>query len=498
MRGRLWPILFLMVALALAGLAIFKLEQGRAGLVKSQISVGPTPATVWRLPGEQQGPVVVIAHGFAGSQQLMLGFSQTLARAGYIAVAYDLEGHGRNAVPMSGDVNSIEGTTRLLIEELDRVIDASLALPGAEGVALLGHSMATDIIVRQAVVDPRVQATVAVSMFSSAVTADAPGNLLIVNGEWEDRLVVEAERIIALTEADAQFGQTLGDPALGTGRRAVNAPNVEHVGVLYAPTTLREARDWLDAVFDRQSNTPIKERGGWIVLLIVSVTALAWPLARLVRPLRASAPPMRLPRRKFWMATLGPTIITPLVLWPIDIGFLPVLVADYLAVHFALYGLLSLAVLWRAGALRWEWAGVILSFPIALFCILIFGGMLDRYVASFLAFEARIGIIAAIALGAVPFMLADSYLTEGGRAPFWRVLVVRTSALTSLGIATALDLEGLFFLLLIMPIILLFFLLFGTLAGWVGRATHRPVAAGLGLGVFLGWALGVTFPLFAV
>ncbi|MEL6841515.1 MAG: alpha/beta hydrolase, partial [Pseudomonadota bacterium] len=118
--------------------------------------------------------------------------------------------------------------------------------------------------------------------------------------------------------------------------------------------------------------------------------------------------------------------------------------------------------------------------------------------ASFLAFEARIGIIAAIALGAIPFMLADSYLTEGGRAPLWRVLAVRTAALTSLGIATALDLEGLFFLLLIMPIILLFFLLFGTLAGWVGRATHRPVAAGLGLGVFLGWALGVTFPLFAV
>ncbi|MDX8352654.1 alpha/beta hydrolase [Cognatiyoonia sp. IB215182] len=487
-----------MVALALAGVSIFKLEQGRAGLVASQISIGTTPATIWRLPGEQPGPVVVIAHGFAGSQQLMLGFSQTLARAGYIAVAYDLEGHGRNAVPMSGDVSSTEGTTRLLIEELDRVIDASLALPGAEGVALLGHSMATDIIVRQAVVDPRVQATVAVSMFSGAVTADAPGNLLIINGAWEDRLVTEAARVIALTDRDAQFGQTLGDPALGTGRRAVNAPNVEHVGVLYASTTLREARDWLDAVFDRQSDTPIKERGGWIVLLIVSVTALAWPLARLARPLRASAPPMRLPGRKFWMATLGPMIITPLVLWPIEIGFLPVLVADYLAVHFALYGLLSLAVLWRADALHWERVGLILSLPIALFCILIFGGMLDRYVTSFLAFEARIGIIAAIALGAIPFMLADGYLTEGGCAPLWRVMVVRTCALASLGIATALDLEGLFFLLLIMPIILLFFLLFGTLAGWVGRATHRPVAAGLGLGVFLGWALGVTFPLFAI
>ena len=180
-----------------------------------------------------------------------------------------------------------------------------------------------------------------------------------------------------------------------------------------------------------------------------------------------------------------------------EIGFLPVLVADYLAIHFAVYGLISLAVLWRAGALHLDWAGALLAIPITLFCILIFGGVLDRYVASFLAVEARIWIIAAIALGAIPFMLADSYLTEGGRAPLWRVLVVRISALASLGIATALDFDGLFFLLLILPIILLFFLIFGTVSGWVGRATHRPVAAGLGLGIFLGWALGVTFPLFA-
>jgi hypothetical protein len=44
----------------------------------------------------------------------------------------------------------------------------------------------------------------------------------------------------------------------------------------------------------------------------------------------------------------------------------------------------------------------------------------------------------------------------------------------------------------------LFFVLFGTLSGWIGRATQRPVAAGVGLGLFLGWALGMTFPLFAV
>jgi dienelactone hydrolase len=499
MGHRFWPWLVLIVSLALAGLSIIRLEQAGAGLVTSELRVGQTPVTVSWLADVTDAPVVVIAHGFAGSHQLMIGFAQTLAQAGYIVASYDLQGHGRNPVPMSGDVASVDGTTRLLVAELDRVIDAALGLRGANGqLALLGHSMASDIIMRQAIADSRVEATVAVSMFSTAVTAQTPANLLVINGAWETALAAEALRVLRLTDADATFAQTLGDPVAGTGRRAVLAPSVEHVGVLYAPTSMIETRDWLNAVFARPQDTPVAARGGWIALLIVSVTALAWPLARLTRPLRAAIPPMRLPRGAFWAATLVPTILTPLILWPFEIGFLPVLVADYLALHFALFGGIGLLFLARAGALRWDATGLLLALPIAMFCIGVFGGMLDIYVASFFAIGARIWIVLAIAAGAVPFMLADAYLTEAGRAPLWRVLVVRANALVSLGIATALDIEGLFFLLLILPIILLFFVLFGTLGGWIGRATQRPVAAGVGLGLFLGWALGMTFPLFAV
>lgn len=479
------PLIVLVLALGFAVLSIAKLESGRAGLVATDLAIGSTPATVWRQQGEQAGPLVVIAHGFAGSRQLMLGFAQTLARAGYITISYDLAGHGRNPVPMSGDVTSVDGTTRLLVEELDRVIDAGLALPGAGAqVAVIGHSMASDIVVRQAINDPRVAATVAVSMFSTAVTATEPRNLLIINGGWETALAAEAQRVMQLT-----------DPAQNIRRRAVLAPHVEHLGVLFSPTTLAETRDWLNAVFGRDSTTDGVSRGGWIALLLVSVTALAWPLARLLSRFRAATPPTRLSGRQFWAATLVPMIVTPLLLWPFQVSFLPVLVADYLAVHFAVFGVLGLMFLARTGTLRSD--GLALALPVALFGIVVFGGVLDRYFASFLPNTERLWIILAIAIGAIPFMVSDAFLTEGGRAPLWRVLVVRGSALLSLGIAVALNLEGLFFLLIILPVILLFFLLFGTVGGWVGRATWRPVAAGVGLGIFLGWALGVTFPLFA-
>jgi dienelactone hydrolase len=480
--------------------AIWNLQSSRSGLEITPLTIGTTPATVTRQTGITSAPVVVIAHGFAGSRQLMEGFALTLARAGYIVVSYDLAGHGRNPVPMSGDVSVITGTTQVLMDELARVSDAALALPGADGrLALLGHSMASDIVVRQAERDPRVGAVVAVSMFSLAVTKDQPRNLLVVAGAWESMLATEAQRALRLADPAASLGQTVGDPAISTGRRAVLAPHVEHVSVLFSHTTLTEARDWLNASFSRTGTGDVPARGGWIALLLVSVVALGWPLAGALCRFRAAEPPTQLPPTQFAMAIIAPAVLSPLILWPLNVHFLPVLVADYLAVHFALFGLIAIAMIAAFGGLRRGGTAMALALavPVALFGIILFGTALDRYAASFVPVAGRIPVVLAMAVGAVPFMLGDAILTEGGRAPFWRVITVRALALASLGFAVALDFERLFFLIIILPIILLFFLLFGTVSGWIGRTTWRPAAAGVGLGLFLAWALGVTFPMFA-
>ncbi|MBK5934592.1 serine aminopeptidase S33 family [Rhodovulum imhoffii] len=500
--SRLTPAQWLVAILAVVAivLSVWRLEADRAGLVIGPLP-GPTPATVYRPANGVPAPVVIISHGFAGSRQLMESFSLTLARAGYAAVAFDYEGHGRNRMPMSGDLDRIEGTTQLLKAETRRVTDAALAQPWAEGrVAILGHSMASDIVIRQALADPRIEATVAVSMFSEAVTPDSPRNLLIVAGAWESFLAREALRVLRLSDPEADMGQTIGDPAQGTGRRAVLAPNVEHVGVLYAPTTMRETRAWLDAAFGRESAGPVADRGGWIALLLVGIVALAWPLARLGGKSRA-ARPATLSRGRFLCVALVPAVAVPLMLWPFDTRFLPVLVADYLALHFALYGALALGLLVWWGEVRRpgrDEALRILGLAglVAFFGIGVFGMAMDRYVSSFFPTPERLVLIAAMAAGAVPFMLSDSLMVEGGRAPLWRGVLARGAFLGSLGLAVALDFERLFFLLIILPVVLVFFLLFGTVGGWVGRASGRPAAVGLGLGLFLAWALGVTFPLF--
>ncbi len=486
---RRWAVAI--VAGLLAIVSIWQLEGERAGLTLTRLDIGTTPATLYRT-GSEPAPLVVVAHGFAGSRQLMEGFSLTLARAGYAVLAFDFEGHGRNPVPMSGDVTRIEGTTRLLVDETLRVLAAGLALPGMDGrAALLGHSMASDIVVRAAARAPEVKTVVAVSMFSEAVTADFPTRLLTITGEWEAFLRRAALEALRQVDPEGREGMTVRSGA--TERRAAVAPMTEHVSVLFSATALAEARDWLDTGFGRTSDGAVARTGPWLAALLASLVALAWPLAGMLP--RLPAPSVAIGAGPFALISLMPALIAPVLATRIHASLLPVLVADYLVVHLALQGMLQLGLL--------AWNGVLPRRPRALPCLAflawgigVFGLSLDRYGASFWPIPERVWIIAALALGAVPYMLADATATLGTGAGTLRRLALRGAGLVSLGLAVALDFERLFFLAIILPVIVLFFLVFGLMGRWVGLRSGSGTA-GLALGLILAWSLGVSFPLFA-
>ena len=481
-----------LVALMLIAIGVWQLEAQRSGLTVETTSVGTTPVTIYAPHDAEPLPLVVVAHGFAGSRPLMEAYSLAIAQAGYLVLAFDFEGHGRNPVPMSGDVETIEGTTQLLIDETLKVMEAGLARPEADGqVALLGHSMASDIIVRAADREPRIASVIAISPFSEAVTATLPQNLLMITGEWEPRLRTFARDALQMVDADAQEGDTARSEDGAVIRRAVVAPNVEHVGVLYSRIAITEALAWLNTTFDRTRTPTIPARIGWIYLVLTGTVILAWPLARLL-PQRAPLS-TGLSHRRFAAALLVPMVAVPLVAVWIPGGFLPVLVADYLAVHMLLYGVVQLVFL-RALGLRITGYALAVGVLLAAYGILVFGLALDRYVASFVPHVGRLPIIAALALGAVPFMLADGAMAHA-HPQLWRRALIRLAFLASLAIAVALDFEGLFFLILIIPIIALFFLVFGLMGRWV-EARAGPLASGLGLGLLLAWSLGVTFPMF--
>ncbi|MEO1277048.1 MAG: alpha/beta fold hydrolase, partial [Pseudomonadota bacterium] len=216
--------------------SVIQLELPRFGLAVERFAVGETPVTLRTRPGGS-GPLVVVAHGFAGSQQMMEGYALTLARAGYQVASFDFQGHGRNPEPMSGDVTALEGTTQLLVEEVGKVTAALEARLAPEGVAYLGHSMATDVLVRAAEARGGVDAIVAISMYSEAVTAEGPKRLLIISGAGEPHLRRAA--VAALRQVDPGAGEGETVASNDVVRRAVVAPMVEHVGVLQSRTANR-------------------------------------------------------------------------------------------------------------------------------------------------------------------------------------------------------------------------------------------------------------------
>lgn len=480
-------------AIALALFSVWKLETARAGLEISSFDLGTTPATLYQLPN-QTGPIVVVAHGFAGSRQIMQAFTLPLAQAGYRVLAFDFEGHGRNPTPMSGDVTAIDGTTALLVAETRRVIAAARTLPVPEKIAVLGHSMATDILLRASLAEAQsgipIDAVVAISMFSQAVTADAPPRLLVISGQWESYLRQSGLNAVRLVDPKAGEGDlaVAGD----VRRLAVVAPGVEHVGVLFSPTAVNAAIAWLDESFGRKSVVTVGPMGWWILALLGGIVAGFYPLVSLL-PKGPAAP--QISNRRFLLAVLVPAVAAPLLIAPFYQNFLPVLVADYLMLHLALFGALQLALLGQWSGMRWHLPSLAIL-ALVFWGIVIFGLALDRYAASFWPTAQRLPIIAALSLGTIPFMIADSYVTGAGRGPLWRRFVARFLVFISLGIAAVIDPQSLTFVLIVLPVFLLFFLVHGLMGRWIARRSGA-VAAGIGLGLCLAWALGVSFPMFA-
>jgi hypothetical protein len=188
-----------------------------------------------------------------------------------------------------------------------------------------------------------------------------------------------------------------------------------------------------------------------------------------------------------------PAALAPLLAVQVEARLLPVLVADYLALHLAIYGLWQLALLWWLGR-RPEGLRPVAVLALLAWGLGVFGFALDRYGANFWPTPERLVIIAALSLGALPFMLGDALLARG--AALWQRITARLGFLLSLALAVLLDTERLFFLAMIAPVILLFFLIFGLIGRWVA-ARAGAASAGVALGLILAWALGVSFPLFA-
>lgn len=494
------------LAACLIGLSLWQILSSMQLIRTEVITVEGTPATIFRPRTAPHGPVIVIAHGFAGSQQLMAAFAVTFARNGYAAVTFDFLGHGRNPRPLPGDVTREEGATRALVDETAKLVRHSRGL-GDGRIALVGHSMASDVVVRAAIADPSIEATVAVSMFSRALTRIAPRDLLVLSGEWESGLRREALRAVGLASAPDRpvEGVTYGSLRDGTARRASVAGGVEHIGVLYSRDSLREALDWINGTFGvvAAGDRVLDGRGPWIIALFAGMILLARPLSELLPAVAGQPRGAGLPWRRLWPVLLVPAVATPVLLRFAPTERLAVPIGGYLAAHFALYGAIGWTMLWRAGRSGADGrrtnsstlASAAAVAAVLAYVAVSFGWAIDTFVTSFVPVRMRWTLVLSMLVGTAAFFTADEWTTRGEGAARFGYAAAKVAFVASLALAVALNFRSLFFLVIIVPVIVPAFVVFGLFSAWIYRRTNHPLVAGVANAAFFAWALGVTFPI---
>ena len=319
----------------------------------------------------------------------------------------------------------------------------------------------------------------------------------------------EALRVVGLVSAPALAmpGQTYGDMAQGTARRATFSAHVEHASVLYSQDSLREALAWLDRAFGREraAAPDLDDRGPWILLLVAAVVLLARPLSTVLP--RVAMPPIGagLAWRRLWLPLLIPMVMTPLLLRVLPTHFLPVLVGDYLAVHFALYGLMTALCLarMRRGGPRGERrppapiaftagtvgrGGLWLRGP----------GLAHRPFRDVLRAGSGAGRAGGRDAGRHARLLCRRRVDDAGAGCGARRLSRLEARLPGLaGAGRGARRPAVALLVIIVPVVGLCFVIYGLFSAWVYRRTGNPLVAGIANAVAFAWAIGVTFPLLA-
>lgn len=480
----------LLLAILLVVSSWLGIAQARSGLEVRTLQREGIPLLYLVPQGAKAVPGVLVAHGFAGSKQLMLGYGHVLAHAGYAVMLWDFDGHGANG-------------TRLqryeLQKNLDVALQALLEQPqvDASRLALLGHSMGSGIVMTASLRSPdRFAATVAVSPTGANVTPQAPRNLQLQAGSGEGNFVGNAERLLA------QAGGENANLAAGQGRELVVIPGVEHITILFSDGSHQAALRWLNATFGQKNDSQsvdvtgqhYRDRRmvwyglhllGWLVGLaaIAPLLTQAQTHAIKVNPLRRWAGLIAAPLA----ATAGLVLLSQRV----DLQALGgVQVGGAVGVWFLIAGLTWLGVMARLPRPTLRTVGM----GIGLFGILwvAFGAMAQVVWLQWWLIPIRLRVWVPVAIACLPWFLAAGIVQQnigvGKRILWW---LGQSVVLIGGFVLTLNFLPQLGFMFLLLP---LFPPLMGILSLISGLLNQAWVYA-IGSALFFGWLLAAGFPL---
>jgi dienelactone hydrolase len=464
----------------------------RSGLEVRSFQKEGVPLLYLAPHGASEVPGVLVAHGFAGSKQLMLGYGHVLAHAGYAVMLWDFDGHGANG-------------TRLERYELQQnlrcALQALLEQPQVDPsrLALLGHSMGSGIVMSAGIRNPdRFAATVAVSPTGATVTPQSPHNLQLQAGSGEGRFVGNAERLLA------QAGGENTNLAAGQGRELIVIPGVEHITILFSDGSHEAALRWLNATFGKINHSqsrdlvsqPYRDRRiawyglhllGWLIGL-----AAISPLLTQPQTLVTQIPPLRR-WTGLMVAPLAATTGLVLLSQRFDLQNVGgVQVGGAVGVWFLIAGLTWLGLLARLPRPTLRAIGL----GVGLFAILwiTFGAMAQVVWLQWWLIPIRLRVWLPVAIACFPWFLAAGIVQENigvGKRILWWLGAERR--LIGGFVLTLKFLPELGFMFLLLPLFPPLMGILSLVAGLLNRAWVYAIGSAL----FFGLLLAAGFPLSA-
>ncbi|MBW4550990.1 MAG: lysophospholipase [Aphanocapsa sp. GSE-SYN-MK-11-07L] len=428
-------------------------------------------------------PGILIAHGFAGSKQLMLGYAYTLAHNGYGVLLWDQLGHGGNAQRFNHN---------LLQKGVEAALSTLKQQPeiNPQHLAILGHSMGSGVAMKAGIQQPRdFDAVVAISPTDAPVSPELPRNLSLQAGEGEPRFVDNATRLLK------QAGGVNPNVAQGKGRSLSIIPGVEHITILFNDASHQSALKWLNETFGKHETNPYRDRRmGWYGLQLLGWLIVIGTIIPHLRKKANPLPPMPRPQRAVFGLVLSPiaaaSVLKGMSLSS-DVGNLGgLLVGGALGFWFFIAGLAWLAMIAKLPKPRLSELGLGLA-SFALMWIGL-GGAAQVVWLPWILNTQRLALWLPIAIACLPWFLATGMVQQNvkllTRLGWW----FGQSAAIVIGlILTILLVPSLSFMVILLPVFPLLFGLFSFLCAKL----ESPWAFALGSAPILSWLIVTLFPL---
>lgn len=483
--------IFLLLGISLILLSIWQINSPKRDIQVSQTEIDGVPTTIYLplMESDDNPPIVLVAHGFAASQNIMSSIALTLSHAGFSVITWDFNGHGSNANSFAS-----EDFSNTLIDNAMTVLSfaSDQGLINDSNYAILGHSMGSGVALTFGQNNPETEATIAISPVRQTVTPELPKNLLLLAGSREGNFVRNAEALLN------QAGGAGGDPKQGNARKLQIIPNVEHISILFSKAAYDETQAWLETTFGIQPNSIeySENRFIWYLIGIFGFVIISshFPknIIRDEQP-EVDSKSLRIKLIYIFSGALGGTII----LWLIDkIGIellhsLNLLIGGYLILWFGICGVISLLIMrFKPGFPR---VNQIIAGFIG-FALLWFGvGLLGRSIwLEWLLIPKRLILWPLGAVFLLPWFLMVGELIKGsnlsGLIGWWLVhsLIVIIGLLLSISLIPSMGF--LILILPIVPILLALHMLFSIPWG-------RGWAFGISGSMFISWTLFAVFPI---